>query len=204
MWRGSDSDSFWLQDLEAVGYILRALFAYVQCIAWRLGSSSDRERERGDPFPCVLHSLQMYYYNTILHAITTRSPISISIHVNIQAHPCLMIAMYSICPNPGEKNAIYKRPSPSPSPYHTELLSRLNILSPICSPSPPLISSSSSSQIKPKPLHTSPVLGHHVRARGLRVLGRGEQHALVAGGFLFFAHAAGLDFGRALGAGGFV
>jgi hypothetical protein len=60
---------------------------------------------------------------------------------------------------------------------------------------------SQSSQIKPKPLHTSPVLGDHIRARGLGVFGRGEEHALVAGGFLFFTHAAGLDFGRTLVAG---
>jgi hypothetical protein len=42
MWRGSDTDSFWLQDLKAVGYILCAPFAYVQCIAWHLGSGSGR------------------------------------------------------------------------------------------------------------------------------------------------------------------
>jgi hypothetical protein len=92
-----------------------------------------------------------------------------------------------------------------PISYHTSLLVPYNVLS---SPSPPhpvpSHEFSQSSQIKPKPFHTSPVLGDHIRARGLGVFGRGEEHALVAGGFLFFAHAAGLDFGRALVAGGFV
>lgn len=51
---------------------------------------------------------------------------------------------------------------------------------------------SSSSQIKPKPLHTTPVLAHQIPTSLLRVLGGGEEHAFVAGGFLFFAYAAGL------------
>jgi hypothetical protein len=50
------------------------------------------------------------------------------------------------------------------------------------------------SQIKPKPLHTTPVLPHEIHARGLRVFRCGKEHALVASGFLLFADAAGLGF----------
>lgn len=49
-------------------------------------------------------------------------------------------------------------------------------------------------QIKPKSLHTALVLADQVPARGLRVFGSGEQHALVARGFFLFADAAGLGF----------
>ena len=61
-------------------------------------------------------------------------------------------------------------------------------------------------QIKPKALHATPVLADVVHARRLRVLGGGEQHALVARGFFLFADAAGLGLvGGVDGvAGGFV
>lgn len=106
--------------------------------------------------------------------------------------------------------------APSPPPYNTLFLCifhratvglrKLPFLSrsPYKDHSPPPISHPNLSQIKPKPLHTTPVLAHQVHARCLRILGRREQHALVASGFFVFADAAGLDFGRAFGAGGFV
>jgi len=110
----------------------------------------------------------------------------------------------------------------SPSQYHThQTPSPIRIIHILSSPTtshfPPSykytllitlkIPTPSLRQIKPKSPHTVSILAHQIPTRGLRIFGGGEQHALVARGFLFFAHAAGLRFcGRAVDgvAGGFV
>ena len=51
---------------------------------------------------------------------------------------------------------------------------------------------SSSRQVETIARHATPVLGYHVLTGLLRIGGAGEEHTLVAGGFLFFAYAAWL------------
>jgi len=46
--------------------------------------------------------------------------------------------------------------------------------------------------LEPKARHATPVLVHHTLALLLSVVAGREQHALVASGFLVFAHAARL------------
>jgi len=47
-------------------------------------------------------------------------------------------------------------------------------------------------EVEPITRHTTPVLPHQIPTRLLRVGGGGEEHALVARGFLVFADATGL------------
>lgn len=45
---------------------------------------------------------------------------------------------------------------------------------------------------EPKTFHTTPIFIHHALTVLLRIIAIGEQHALVAGGFLILANTAGL------------
>lgn len=47
-------------------------------------------------------------------------------------------------------------------------------------------------RLEPKPPHTYLVLLNHTLAFFLWVVGAGEEHAFVSGGFFVFAYAAGL------------
>ena len=145
----------------------------------------------------------MYYYTTILHAIQPPFNIHTQMYkaLHVSCKQCTVFIPMKETPSSNNRLISYNNfLQESSTPLLIPFSSHIPLPS---SPSPSSLFQLSS-QIKPKPLHTSPVLGNHIRARGLRVLGRGEQHALVAGGFLFFAHAAGLDFGRAFVAGWFV
>lgn len=56
-----------------------------------------------------------------------------------------------------------------------------------------LFNHSISCNVEPETRHTTPVFPYEVFAGFLGIAGFGEEHALVAGGFLFFADTAGLE-----------
>jgi hypothetical protein len=109
----------------------------------------------------------------------TPSPMqSRSLHPHIIHINLLLVALLHISSHPSYKYTIISS--------HL-ISSQIQQTNPSCN-HPPL------RQIKPKPFHTTPVLADQVHACFLRIFRRGEQHALVAGGFFVFAHAAGLGF----------